>query len=248
MDNLLQQGISAAKAGDRARAFQLLKRATQDSTMAEQAWLWLSGVVDIDAERLFCLDNALRINPNNGPAQSKATALRQKGIFPSTPTPPYSTSPASDPLMRTAVPQPTAPSQSIQRDLKPYQPKVAESPLTNGGSQQDHSALYKFAAMELAKKQSTQVVVRKLTDQGVTPAVANKIVNETQKLFKRANADKYKKRMTRGLLWTVVGIILTCGTMAFASNLGGKYILFYGAIIYGIIDLLVGLVGWLSNK
>ena len=248
MDNLLQQGISAAKAGDRARAFQLLKRATQDSTMAEQAWLWLSGVVDIDAERLFCLDNALRINPNNRPAQSKATELRQNGIFPSTPTPPYSTAPASDLLTRTAAPQPAAPSQSIQRELQPSRPNIAEPLPTNGGSQQDLSALYKLAAMELANKQSPKVVSRKLTDQGVTPAVANRIVDETQKLFNKANADKYKKRMTRGLLWTVVGIILTCGTMAFASNLGGKYVLFYGAIIYGIIDFLVGLVGWLWNQ
>ena len=241
MDNLLQQGIGAAKAGDKARAFQLLKRATQDNTMAEQAWLWLSAVVDIDAERLFCLDNALRENPNNGVAQSKATALRQKGIFPSTPTPPYTTSSVSNPPMQTVVSQPVTPSLSIQKDLGPAEPELLRS-------QQDHSSLYKFAAIELAKKQSPQVVTRKLTDQGVTPAVANKIVTETEKVFKSARADKYKKRMTRGLLWTVVGIVLTCGTMAFASNMGGKYILFYGAVIYGIIDFLVGLVGWLSNK
>src|SRR5262249_46238859 len=97
MENLLQQGISAAKAGDKPGGFQLLKRVTEDSTMAEQAWLWLSAVVDIDAERLFCLDNALRINPNNGTAQSKATELRQKGIFPSAPTQPYTTASVSNP-------------------------------------------------------------------------------------------------------------------------------------------------------
>jgi len=244
MDNLLQQGIGAAKAGDKARAFQLLKRATQDNVMAEHAWLWLSAVVDIDAERLFCLDNALRINPNNGAAQSKATALRQKGIFPSAPTQPYATASVSNPPVQTVVPQPVAPSQSIQSDLKPSQPQSAE-PLR---SQPDHSGLYKFAALEFAKKQSPKAITRKLTDQGVTPAVANKIVTETEKVFKNARAGQYKKRMTRGLLWTVVGIVLTCGTMAFSGSMGGKYILFYGAIIYGIIDLLVGLVGWLSNK
>jgi len=241
MDNLLQQGIGAAKAGDKARAFQLLKRATQDSAMAEHAWLWLSAVVDIDAERLFCLDNALRINPNNGAAQSKATELRQKGIFPATPTPPYTVSSVSNPPVQTVVPQPVMPSQSVQKDLRPAHPE----PLRN---QPDLSGLYKFAAMEFAKKQSPKVVIRKLTDQGVTPAVANRIVSETQKVFNKAKAAKSKKRMTRGLIWTVVGIVLTCGTMAFASSLGGKYILFYGAIIYGIIDFTAGLVGWLSNK
>jgi hypothetical protein len=53
MENTLQQGIAAVKAGDKSRAFDLLTRATQDPSTSEQAWLWLSGVVDQDSERLF---------------------------------------------------------------------------------------------------------------------------------------------------------------------------------------------------
>ena len=64
MENLLQQGMNAAKAGNKALAFQLLTKATQDGATAEQAWLWLTSVLTADAERLFCLDNALRINPS----------------------------------------------------------------------------------------------------------------------------------------------------------------------------------------
>src|SRR5512139_3220023 len=88
MDNLLQQGIAAAKAGDREKAYQILTRATQDGALAEQAWLWLSSVLEQDSERLFCLDNVLRINPNNEPAKRGSAFLRQKGVFPSTPMPP----------------------------------------------------------------------------------------------------------------------------------------------------------------
>src|SRR5688572_8045828 len=93
MDNFLQQGIAAAKAGDKAQAFQLLSRAAQDSSTAEQAWIWLSSVVSTDGERLFCLGNALRINPNNPHAKPAAAMLRQKGVFPSAPTPPAGAQP-----------------------------------------------------------------------------------------------------------------------------------------------------------
>jgi len=68
MDNDLQQGILAAKAGDKPRAFDLLTRASQVPATSEQAWLWLSSVVNDDSERLFCLDSALRINATNVPA------------------------------------------------------------------------------------------------------------------------------------------------------------------------------------
>jgi hypothetical protein len=53
--------------------------------------------------------------------------------------------------------------------------------------------------------------------------------------------------MTRGLLWTVAGVVITCATFYFADSLGGKFVLFYGAIIFGVIDFVVGLVGWIVN-
>ena len=246
MENLLQQGMNAAKAGDKALAFQLLTKATQDGATAEQAWLWLTSVLTADAERLFCLDNALRINPNNGPAKNKAAELRSKGIFPALPTPPYAAAPAVvNPPAQTAVPQPIKPSQPVQTSSSPMQPKIPEPPRTN--SQQDFSGLFRFAAQELAKKQSPKTIVKKLIDQGVTPATADQIVMETQKVFKKALLEKNKKRMTRGLIWTVVGIVLTCGTLAFSDKLGGG-VLFWGAIVFGFIDFIAGLIGWLSNQ
>ena len=248
MENLLQQGMNAAKAGDKALAFQLLTKATQDGATAEQAWLWLTSVLTADAERLFCLDNALRINPNNGPAKNKAAELRSKGIFPALPTPPYVTaSTVVNPPAQTAVPQPIKPSQPVQTNPRPIQPQIAEPPRTNTGNQQDLSGLFRFAAQELAKKQSPKTIVKKLIDQGVTPATADQIVIETQKVFKKALAEKNKKRMTRGLIWTVVGIVLTCGTLAFSDKLGGG-VLFWGAIVFGFIDFIAGLIGWLSNQ
>jgi hypothetical protein len=54
--------------------------------------------------------------------------------------------------------------------------------------------------------------------------------------------------MVRGLLWTIAGSVITCGTYIFASDLGGRYVLCYGAIILGVIDFLAGLIGWLTSR
>ena len=35
--------------------------------------------------------------------------------------------------------------------------------------------------------------------------------------LKKGHRDKYKKRMTRGSIWTVLGVIITCATFAFAD-------------------------------
>ena len=93
MEDSLQQGIAAFKAGNKVRAFELLTHATQDPATAEQGWLWLSAVVTHDSERLFCLDNVLRINRANAAAERGAAMLREKGVFPSVPMPPSSTQP-----------------------------------------------------------------------------------------------------------------------------------------------------------
>ena len=62
---LLQQAIAAAKAGNRAAARDLLLQIVGDDERNEQAWLWLSGVVDDPAEQRIALENVLDINPRN---------------------------------------------------------------------------------------------------------------------------------------------------------------------------------------
>jgi len=61
-------------------------------------------------------------------------------------------------------------------------------------------------------------------------------------------AEKNRKRMIRGLLWTVVGILITAITYGIASDEGGTYVICWGAVIFGLIDLLVGLIGWLKHR
>src|SRR5262249_29913032 len=68
-DLLTRQGIAALQSNDKLRAYQILGQAVQFAPHNEQAWLWLSGAVATDAERRYCLEQVLVINPHNRAAQ-----------------------------------------------------------------------------------------------------------------------------------------------------------------------------------
>lgn len=79
MNTILEQAIVAARAGRRAEARQLLETVLDADQRNEQAWLWMSGVVDDDEERIICLENVLTINPHNETARKGLAAL---GVMP----------------------------------------------------------------------------------------------------------------------------------------------------------------------
>jgi hypothetical protein len=73
--SLLAQGITAAKAGDKSMARQLLTRAVRRNPDSETAWLWLSAVLDTPQGRAFCLRKVVALNPANQMAQRGLAAL-----------------------------------------------------------------------------------------------------------------------------------------------------------------------------
>ena len=82
---LLKQGIAAAKAGRKKEARQALLQVVELDERNEQAWLWLSGVIDSAEDQRVCLDNVLAINPDNPYAQQGLRHLeKQTPAAPST--------------------------------------------------------------------------------------------------------------------------------------------------------------------
>ncbi|PWH20676.1 MAG: hypothetical protein DDG58_01585 [Ardenticatenia bacterium] len=75
----LDQAIAALKAGQKAEARRLLEGILATDRFNENAWLWMSGVVDTDAERIVCLENVLTLNPYNERARK---GLEQLGRTP----------------------------------------------------------------------------------------------------------------------------------------------------------------------
>jgi hypothetical protein len=74
MNELTQRGIQALRSGDRSGARTLLTAAIQADPNDVTAWLWLTGALDTDGERVACLRQVLRIDPNNSAA---ARGLKQ---------------------------------------------------------------------------------------------------------------------------------------------------------------------------
>ncbi len=79
LDRLYREGVAAIRAGDRAAGREKLAQVVERNQMHEQAWLWLSTAVDMDIERIICLENVLTINPANEIARQ---ALERLGVSP----------------------------------------------------------------------------------------------------------------------------------------------------------------------
>ena len=77
MTDTLQQAIAAIKSGDKANGKRLLAQALQKDPDNTQAWLWMSGVVETDAQRADCLRQVLRIDPNHPHAAAGLAKLSQ---------------------------------------------------------------------------------------------------------------------------------------------------------------------------
>src|SRR5215213_8912196 len=77
-DNLLEQAISAALTGRREEARALLAQLVEADESNEQAWLWLSGLVEDPEEMRTCLENVLHLNPDNVKAQHGLAWVEQQ--------------------------------------------------------------------------------------------------------------------------------------------------------------------------
>lgn len=80
LEEMLANGIAAAKAGHLIDAQEWLVTLLQIDQYNEQGWLWLSGAADNDQDRLDCIQEVLKINPDNAHAQRGLAALQAKGI------------------------------------------------------------------------------------------------------------------------------------------------------------------------
>jgi pimeloyl-ACP methyl ester carboxylesterase len=83
---LISQAVNHLRNGDRISARLLLEEALRLNPGDEQAWLWMSGAVETDTERLDCLRQVLAIDPENQAAREGIQALskdtRQPGLVP----------------------------------------------------------------------------------------------------------------------------------------------------------------------
>ena len=113
------------------------------------------------------------------------------------------------------------------------------------------------AALELVKREHLEgkdrnTILSMLKKEGLTPANAQKAYNdalnglESSVEGRSMLAEKYRKQMNRGLLWAIAGTVITIVSYSSASSspVGGTYYICWGAILFGVIDFIVGYISW----
>ena len=74
----LQEAISTIRAGDKVQGKKLLIEVLHAEPKNETAWLWMSAVVADINQRQECLEEVLKINPNNQSAQKGLASVQRR--------------------------------------------------------------------------------------------------------------------------------------------------------------------------
>jgi tetratricopeptide (TPR) repeat protein len=84
---MLQEAIESLRKGDRARARDILTRLLKTDQGNTMCWIWLSTAVESPKERLYCLQTALQLDPQN--AAAKRGLIMLGGLPPDESVPPF---------------------------------------------------------------------------------------------------------------------------------------------------------------
>ncbi len=68
-ETIFQDAIAALRRGDKPRAKELLTRLLKTNQNNATYWIWLSAAVETQKERIYCLQTALKLDPENSTAK-----------------------------------------------------------------------------------------------------------------------------------------------------------------------------------
>ena len=74
-DTMLQDAVNALREGDKARARDVLTRLLKTDQNNPTYWVWMSATVETNRERIYCLQTALKFDPENASAKRGLTLL-----------------------------------------------------------------------------------------------------------------------------------------------------------------------------
>ena len=86
-NTMLRQAIEAIRTGDKVRARDLLTRLLKVDQKNAKYWVWLSAAVETQKERLYCLQTAIQLDPQN--AAAKRGLIMFGAIPPDDSVPPF---------------------------------------------------------------------------------------------------------------------------------------------------------------
>jgi hypothetical protein len=102
---------------------------------------------------------------------------------------------------------------------------------------------YCFAAKQMANGVRSADIEGMLVEQGLGAGAAHKMVSNMQQDRLAPLKKAGQKNMLYGALWCVGGIVVTALTYGAAAGAGrGRYIVAWGAILFGGIQFVRGLI------
>lgn len=103
-------------------------------------------------------------------------------------------------------------------------------------------AVYRFAAEQMRNGVEPTDIEKRLMEMGLDAEAAALVVNNLKQARSKALKEAGQKNMLFGALWCIGGIAVTALTyQAAAGGGGGKYIIAWGAIVFGAIQFIRGL-------
>ena len=81
-DTLLEEAIEALRQDDTARAKEILTRLIRANQTNATYWIWMSAAVDTVKERIYCLETALKLDPENASAKRGLLLMGARPIDP----------------------------------------------------------------------------------------------------------------------------------------------------------------------
>jgi len=106
--------------------------------------------------------------------------------------------------------------------------------------------IYRYAVELLVNQQKPAYEVRNaLIQRGLDAETAAIVVKNVETEASKAKQSQADKDILFGSLWLAGGTIVTVVSMSSASG-GGRYIITWGAILFGAIQLIKGLVNKFS--
>ncbi len=100
---------------------------------------------------------------------------------------------------------------------------------------------YYYAANSMRDGMPTHQIEQKLVERGLSPEAVGTVVRDLKQAVVDSNKKAGRKNMLYGALWCGGGALVTIVTMAMADG-GGKFILAWGAILFGGIQFVRGAV------
>jgi hypothetical protein len=102
-------------------------------------------------------------------------------------------------------------------------------------------------ARRLAGGANPDHIVASMVEQGYTRDEAAGIVGHVNIQYRQAMAKAGRKRILIGFLWAAGGGAVTAFTYLSSTN-GGTYVVAWGAMIFGVYDMIRGLIVWMRFR